>query len=83
MTVLIAVSDEQLESAIGGAASESDMALEAAVVRKWTSGKHTVMAKLMAIDDDDVTLKTDKGREIVVPRSKLSSDDHKYLKAFE
>ena len=83
LTVLIAVSDEQLKSAIGVAASESRKSLEDAVARKWTSGKHTVMAKLMAIDDDDVTLKTDKGREIVVPRSKLSGDDHKYLKAFE
>ena len=57
--------------------------LEDAVSRKWTSGKFTVMAKLVAIGDDKVTLKTDKGKEVVVPRKKLSEGDHEYLKAFE
>ena len=41
------------------------------------------MAKLVAIGDDKVTLKTDKGKEVVVPRKKLSEGDHEYLKAFE
>ena len=83
LTVLIAVSDTQLNSAIGGAANDSPKTLEDAVSRKWTSGKFTVMAKLVAIGDDKVTLKTDKGKEVVVPRKKLSEGDHEYLKAFE
>ena len=83
MTVLIAVSDTQLNSAIGGAANDSPKTLEDAVSRKWTSGKFTVMAKLVAIGDDKVTLKTDKGKEVVVPRKKLSEGDHEYLKAFD
>jgi len=82
MTVLIAVSDAQIKSAIG-LPTGSSRTLEDAVSRKWTSGKYTVMATLMAIDEDDVTLKTDKGKEVVVPRKRLSEDDHKYLKAFE
>ena len=80
LTVLIAVSDTELKSAIGG---ETTKAVENTVSRKWTSGKYTVMAKLMAIGDSDVTLKTDKGKEVVVPRNKLSEDDHKYLETFE
>ena len=83
MTVLVAVSDTQLESAIGIPTGAPPKTVENTVSRKWTSGKYTIMAKLMAIGDVDVTLKTDSGREIVVARNKLSDNDHEYLETFE
>lgn len=77
MTVLVAVSEEQIKSAIGGMAGGKFAAEE---MRKWTSGKFTVMAKLVAVDGDSVTIKTEAGKEVVVPRGKLSAGDHDYLK---
>ena len=83
LTVLVAVSEDQIREAIGVKANDSSATFADQEIRKWTSGKFTVMATLVAIQGDDVTIRTEAGKEIVVPRGKLSSSDHDYLKALQ
>ncbi|MEM6799209.1 MAG: SHD1 domain-containing protein [Planctomycetota bacterium] len=46
-------------------------------LRTWTdsSGKHKIEARFVGVADGKVTLKTDAGREIVLPVAKLSDED--------
>lgn len=54
----------------------------AAEVRTWTdsSGKFTITAEVVAVDEDQVRLRTTEGKEVAVPLSRLSGADQAYLK---
>lgn len=50
-------------------------------VRTWTdaSGQHRIEARLVSRTDTEVTLLTDKGRELTLPLEKLSQEDQALL----
>ena len=82
ITVLLAVTDEELKKAIGFSSGGGDSAstpVEGQSIRQWTSGKYKLMAKLVAMSDENVTLRSLKGSDKVVPKSKLSQKDRDYL----
>lgn len=85
ITVLLAVTDEELKKAIGLSLSTNESgsrSIEGELTRKWTSGKYTLMAKLVALSDDTVTLRA-AGKDKVVPISRLSEKDREYLENLE
>jgi len=86
ITVLLTISDDALKKAVSLSSSSSDSdsrSLEGELVRKWTSGKYSIMAKLVGLSDDSVTLRATGGKDKVVPISKLSEKDREYLKNLE
>ena len=54
----------------------------ASELRTWTdsSGQFTITAEVVAVDGDQVQLRTEDGKEIAVPVTRLSSADQAFLK---
>ncbi len=88
VTVLLFVSDAELKKAIfgdshGQGKSSAGTSIDGELVRVWTSGKHTLMAQVIRVSDDQVTLKKINGKTVKVDRSKLSDGDQKYLESLK
>jgi len=52
-------------------------------MRTWTAGRHSVVAKVIRIDQDAVVLEKINGKTIDVSRSKLSDSDNEFLDELE
>ena len=54
-------------------------------LRTWTdaSGQHKTKARYVSRSEEEVTLKTDAGRSIVLPIDKLSAEDQEFLSSIE
>jgi len=90
VTVLLAVSESELKKAVFGnsngrskKSAEEGIAIKGELMRKWTSGKHTLMARVTRLTDESVTLKKANGKTSTIARSKLSESDQKYLDSLE
>ena len=85
VTLLIAVKDSEFKKAIFGdrqtAAKKRSKGKGA--MRTWTAGRHSVVAKVVRVDDEEVELEKINGKTIVVARSKLSDADNDFLNELE
>ena len=85
VTLLVAVKESEFKKAIFG---ETQMAAKKGSkskgkMRTWTAGKHSVVAKVVRVDDKEVELEKVNGKTTVVPRSVLSDSDNEYLDSLE
>jgi len=69
-------------AAYGAPITPATIRQEDASIREWTdsTGKFSVLAELVEVVDDNVKLKKQDGMEIVLPLTKLSDADRRYLK---
>jgi S1-C subfamily serine protease len=69
VTVLQRITDEEIKSAV-----QTRMGF-----RTWRSGQHTVEAKLLSLDADNLTLKKRDGSVVKVSKSKIDAEDLRLL----
>ena len=87
VTLLIGIKDSELKKAIFGddrnmARKDGDK-VSGEKMRTWKAGRFEVVAKVVRIDSDKVTLMKTNGKTVEVPRDILSSEDSKYLRKLE
>jgi hypothetical protein len=85
VTVLVSLKDSELKKAIFGDvqdAARKGKKVESEM-RTWTAGKHSVIAKVVRVGDEKITLEKVNGKTVDVPLTILSESDISYLDGLE
>ena len=82
VTLLVSLKESELKKAIYGDAqgmAKKGKKIKESELRTWTAGKHSVIAKVIRVGDENVTLEKINGKTVEVLRSILSESDSEYL----
>ncbi len=85
VTVLVSLKDSELKKAIfgdGQNAARKGKKVDSEM-RTWTAGKHSVIAKVVRVGDEKITLEKVNGKTVDVPLTILSESDINYLDGLE